>query len=47
MLPAIFPELSSRTPAQTPETATAFSSFLKESVQVCHFVLAIVPIGFV
>ena len=26
--PAVFPELSCRTPAQTPETATAFSSFL-------------------
>ena len=26
--PATFPELSSRTPAKTPETATAFSSFL-------------------
>ena len=34
IFPAIFPEfsreLSSRTPAKTPETATAFSSFLRE-----------------
>ena len=29
VFPAIFPEFSSRTPAQTPETATAFSSFFQ------------------
>ena len=30
IFPAIFPGFSSRTPEQTPETATAFSSFLKQ-----------------
>ena len=30
--PAIFPGLSSRTPEQTPETATAFSSFLNRLI---------------
>ena len=31
IFPGTFPQFSSRTPAQTPETATAFSSFLKGS----------------
>ena len=30
--PGIFPKLSSRTPAKTPETATAFSSFLSKVI---------------
>ena len=42
IFPAIFPEFSSRTPAQTPETATAFSSFLTlvrpgQAIEICNF----------
>ena len=34
--PGVFPELSCRTPAQTPETATAFLSFLNNFGQFSH-----------
>ena len=34
IFPAIFPEFSRRTPEQTPETATAFSSFLKSGRKI-------------